>query len=99
MAQQQEILDDPAFQELLKRRSRMRWTLTGILVGAYLAYGLAGLYAPDALARPFFGAAMTWGLVLGYGIILLGICLSLFYVRYVNRIIAPLQARLGQDQS
>lgn len=90
-----ELLNDPDFQRLLHRRSRLRWGLSGMLVAAYLGYGLAGLYFQEILARPFLGSAVTWSLLVGYGIILLGIACSIFYVWQVNRIIAPLQQRLG----
>lgn len=98
MSEAEQRLEDPAFRELLARRSRLRWGLTGTLLGAYLAYGLAGLYAADALAAPFMGSAVTWGIVLGYAIILLAIGLSIYYVGAVNRLIAPLQARLGSGE-
>lgn len=92
-----ELLNDPDFQRLLRRRSRLRWGLTAVLVTAYLGYGLAGLYAPQVLARPVFGSAIAWSLLLGYGIIILAIACSIFYVWQVNRIIAPLQQRIARE--
>lgn len=92
-----ELLNDPVFRRLLQRRSRLRWGLTALLVAAYLGYGLAGLYAPQALARPVPGSAIAWSLLLGYGIILLAIACSIFYVWQVNRIIAPLQQRIARE--
>lgn len=91
-----ELLHDPDFQRLLRRRSLLRWGLSGLLVTSYLGYGLAGLYVPDLLARPIAGSAVAWGLLLGYGIILMSIVCSIFYVWQVNRIIAPLQQRLAR---
>lgn len=90
-----ELLNDPDFQRLLRRRSRLRWGLSSLLVWSYLIYGMAGLYAAELLAEPFLGSATTWGIVLGYGIILLGIASSIYYVWQVNRLIAPLQQRLA----
>lgn len=92
-----DLMHDPDFQRLLRRRSRLRWGLTGLLVTAYLGYGLAGLYAPEVLARPVPGSAVALSLLLGYGIILLAIACSIFYVWRVNRIIAPLQQRLARE--
>lgn len=91
----QQKLRDPEFRKLLARRSRLRWGLSGLLFGAYLLYAMAGLYATDALATPFFDTGVTWGIVSGYGIILLAIGCSLYYVRAVNRLIAPLQRSLA----
>lgn len=92
-----ELMNDPDFQRLLRRRSRLRWGLTGLLVAAYLGYGLAGLYAPEVLAQPVFGSAIALSLLLGYGIIVLAIACSIFYVWRVNHIIAPLEQRLARE--
>lgn len=92
-----ELLNDPGFQRLLHRRSRLRWGLSCLLVAVYLAYGLVGVYAPATLGQPFFGSAVTYSVVVGYGIIFLGIACSIYYVWQVNRIIAPLQQRLARE--
>lgn len=97
MTSRRELLDDPDFRRLLRRRSRLRWGLAGLLTAVYLAYGMAGLYAPELLAQPLPGSAISWSLVIGYGIIALGIASSIFYVWQVNRIIAPLQKRLAGE--
>ncbi len=90
-----ELLTDPDFLRLMRRRSRLRWGLSVLLVGSYLTYGMAGLYAGELLARPFLGTAVTWSVIIGYAIIFLGISSSIYYVWQVNRIIAPLQKRLA----
>lgn len=87
------LLNDPEFLRLLRRRSRLRWGLAGLLTLAYLAYGLGGLYAAELFARRLGGSAVSLAVVLGYAIIVLGIVCSIFYVRQVNRLIAPWQAR------
>ncbi len=92
-----ELLEDPDFKRLLRRRGRLRWGLAGLLCVVYLAYGMAGLYAPGLLERPFPGSSVAAGFVVGYGIIVLGIGSSIFYVWQVNRIIAPLQKRLAGE--
>lgn len=92
-----ELLDDPDFRQLLKRRSRLRWGLAGLLTAVYLAYGMAGLYAPQVLAGPLPGTAVSLSLAIGYAIIALGIACSIFYVWQVNRIIAPLEKRLAGE--
>lgn len=71
--------------------------MSGLLVTAYLGYGLVGLYAPSVLARPVGGSAVPWGVVIGYAIVALGMACSIFYVWQVNRIIAPLQQRLARE--
>lgn len=92
------LLNDPDFLQLLRRRSRLRWSLAGLLTVAYLAYGMGGLYAPGIFALRFGGSAVSLAVVLGYTIILLGIACSIFYVWQVNRLIAPLQERLSRER-
>ncbi len=86
MGDEAQRLQDPGFRRLLARRSRWRWTLSGLLIGAYLLYAVAGIYYADAYAAPFLGSAVPWGMAIGYLIIALTIALSLVYVRVVNRI-------------
>jgi len=82
------LLNDPGVKRMLALRSRWRWGLSGGLIGAYLAYGLAGIYFADAFGHPFFGSSMPWGLVLGYIIIALSVGLSMLYIRVVGRLLA-----------
>ncbi len=67
-------------------RSRWRWSLSTILIGAYLGYGVGGVYFPDAYARPFMGTSLPSGLAFGYSIIFVSIILSAVYVRVANRL-------------
>ncbi len=80
------ILNDPEFQALRSKRSRLRWGLTTLIVAMYLAYAFAGLYFPDVMGAPSFGTAMPWVMSLGYLITLLTIALSVSYVRIVGRL-------------
>ena len=80
------MLEDPYFQRLLARRSRLRWGFSGVLIGAYLAWGILGVYFADAYAAPFLGNTLPTGLALGFMIIALSMILAAAYVRLVNRI-------------
>lgn len=86
MTDAEKMLQDPEFQRLLARRSRLRWGFSGVLVGAYLAWGILGVYLADAYAAPFFGNTLPTGLALGFMIIALSMVLAAVYVRLVNRI-------------
>ena len=96
MGNDAELLGDPRFQRLLARRSRWRWGLSGFLIGAYLLYGVLGIYVPEFYASRFPGSAMPTGMAIGIFIIILSIVLSMLYVRVVNRIEAA--ASLERDQ-
>lgn len=89
------ILNDPSFQTLLSKRSRLRWSLSIFLSATYLGYGLLGVYFPDVMARPFFGTAMPWVMFMGYLIILLSIVLSIAYIRLVNNLILERDSDTG----
>jgi len=86
MAGEDDVLHDPVFQRLLARRSRWRWGLSILLIGAYLGWGVGGIYFPHVYARPLPGSMMPWGMAVGLLIILLSILLSIAYVRIVSRI-------------
>ena len=86
MADDATLLDDPAFQQLLRRRARWRWGLSGFLIFGYVAYGIAGVFLAEAYSKPFLGMSIPWGMAIGYLIIALSIALSLVYVRVVNRL-------------
>ncbi len=86
MGVEAEITDDPAFQQLLATRSRLRWSFSSLIIGVYLGFGIAGVYLPEKLAAPFPGGVMPWGLVMGFSIIALSIALSMIYVRVINRL-------------
>lgn len=79
------LLNDPAFRQLLERRSRLRWSLSGVLISAYVIWALAGVYAQDSLGTKFMESSLTWGVVLGYVIIAMSIVCSVVYIQIINR--------------
>ncbi len=95
MSAHERILRDPAFHELLGRRSRLRWGMTAFIVSAFLAYGMAGLYASEFMGQRIAGSAITWTIGLGYLLIALAIALALLYVRQINRLTSNIQ--FGKD--
>jgi uncharacterized membrane protein (DUF485 family) len=86
MSDKADILVDPEFQRILTLRSRWRWGLSGLLIGAYLIWAVGGIYYSAAYAAPFMGIALPWGMAVGLVIIALSIVLSIAYVRIVNRL-------------
>jgi len=86
MSNAEAIFNDPAFQAMLKKRSRLRWGFSISLIGAYIGYGIMGLQIPDAYATSFFGSSLPWGMALGFVLIGSSIVMSVLYVRIVNRL-------------
>lgn len=83
------------FRRRLARRRRWRWGLSSSLIGAYLAWGVLGIYFPYAYAQPLPGSAMPRGMAAGLLIIVLSIVLSIVYVRAVARIEADARGERG----
>ena len=92
------VHNDPQFQKLLRRRSRWRWGLSGLLITAYLTYSMAGIYASDLLGTKFMNSSISWGIVIGYAIIALSIVLSLVYVRVIRRLCSSQTSTDSGDQ-
>lgn len=98
MGDEAALLDDPAFQQLLRKRSRLRWGFSSLIVGAYLAFGIGGLLMPQQYAVLIFNDAISVGLTLGYLIIGASIVSSVVYVRLINRLEAASDFGSGQKQ-
>ncbi len=84
-ARYDEVLADPRYQRLLKRRGRFTWALSIVMLVAY--FGFVALFAFDKtiLARPLGGGVTSLGIPVGIGIILFAILLTGLYVRRANK--------------
>ncbi|HYE48488.1 MAG TPA: DUF485 domain-containing protein [Azospirillaceae bacterium] len=87
----------PAYRALVRKRRRLAWTLTAIMCAAYFGYILLIAFDKPLLATPIAGGATTLGIPIGFGLILLGIALTAFYVRVANRDHDALLAELIAD--
>lgn len=94
------IRDNSKYRDFVRRRRRLAWTLTAIMCVAYFGYILLIAFDKALLARPIGGGAMTLGIPIGFGLILLGIALTAFYVRVANRthdaLLAEIVAEAGE---
>jgi uncharacterized membrane protein (DUF485 family) len=80
------IRESPKFRELVRRRSRFAWTLTGLVLAVYYAFILLVAFAPELLGKPLAeGALTTVGIPVGVGIIVFAFLLTGLYVRRANR--------------
>lgn len=85
-----EVVADPRYQRLIRRRGRFTWTLTAIMLAAYYGYILLIAFDKPVLARPIGGGVTSLGIPIGVGLILLAIVLTGLYVRRANREYDPL---------
>lgn len=91
-----EVLADPRYQRLVRRRGRFTWTLTAIMLAAYFGYILLIAFDKELLARPIGRGVTSLGIPVGVGLILLAILLTGLYVRRANKEYDPL-VRALQD--
>lgn len=76
---------DPRYLQLVRRRGRFTWILTGIMLAAYFGYILLIAFNKELLARPVGNGVTSLGIPIGLGVIGLAIVLTGIYVRRANR--------------
>jgi uncharacterized membrane protein (DUF485 family) len=98
-ARYDEVVADPRYQKLIRRRGRFTWTLTLIMLAAYFGYIALIAFDKPVLARPIGGGVTSLGIPVGVGIILLAIVLTGLYVRRANREFDPLVRALRDGEA
>ena len=79
------IRNHPKFAELVERRSRYAWRLTGVIFVVFSAFLLAAAFAPDLVSkRPFEGSSMTLFILAGLCQFIVFWLLALMFVRRAN---------------
>ena len=78
------ILADPNYQLLKSKRTRLGWTLTAAMMVVYYGFILLVAFRKDVLATPIGGGVITWGIPIGFGVILFTIAVTAYYVRRAN---------------
>ncbi|MCB1830147.1 MAG: DUF485 domain-containing protein [Chromatiaceae bacterium] len=79
------IRKNPKFNELVARRGRFVWWLTGIIFVVFYGFVMAVAFAPDLVAtRPFAGSNLTVGILAGLFQFIVFWFLALLYVRRAN---------------
>ncbi|TKD52367.1 DUF485 domain-containing protein [Sphingomonas baiyangensis] len=92
------IARDPRYIALVRRRSRFTWGLSAVMLVGYFGFILAVAFAKPLLARPIAAGGVTsWGIAIGFGVILLAIVLTGIYVRRANRDFDLVAADLARD--
>ena len=89
-ARYDEVVSDPRYQQLVRRRGRFTLILTIIMLVAYFGYVALVAFDKPFLARPIGGGVTSLGIPVGVGLILLAILLTGLYVRRANRDYDPL---------
>ncbi|MCG5511822.1 DUF485 domain-containing protein [Ectothiorhodospira shaposhnikovii] len=79
------IKADPDFQTLVKKRARLAWGLSALMLLVYYAFIMLVAFAPSVLSiRPFGDSIITLGVPMGVGIIVFAFLLTGIYVYKAN---------------
>lgn len=92
------IRANPKFQELVRSRSRLAWTLTATVLGAYYLFMLVVAFAPQWLHAPLGeGRVLTVGIPVAAAVIVFSWLLTGWYVRSANTRFDALSKELLED--
>ena len=78
------IRENPKFKELVSKRERLAWTLTGIVLVLFFGLFLTVAFNPAVLAIKLGDSYVTTGLVIGLFQFVLFWILTAVYVRRAN---------------
>ena len=93
-----QIRSNPRFQELVRRRSRLAWSLTAAVLGGYYLFMLIVAFAPRWLHAPLVdGQQLSIGIPVAGAIILVSWLLTGWYVRSANSKFDALGAQLLEE--
>ena len=91
------IAADPNYQELRSKRLRFGWLLTIAMLVVY--YGFIAIIAFDKalLAKRIGSGVTTWGIPVGFGVILFTIVITAIYVMRANSEYDDLTDRIKRE--
>lgn len=82
------------YQTLIKERSKIVWPLSWLMLIVYFAYILVIAFAPDLFGAKTGDGHMTYGMVIGLGVILFSFVLTGIYVHIANTKLEPLAKKI-----
>jgi uncharacterized membrane protein (DUF485 family) len=91
------ILADPNYQLRKSKRTRLGWTLTWAMMIVYYGFILLVAFKKNILAAPIGDGVMTWGIPIGFGVILFTIAITAYYVRRANSEFDDLSEKVKQE--
>jgi len=91
------IAADPNYQKLKSTRSSFGWTLTIAMLVVYYGFILLIAFAKGLLAARIGDNVMTWGIPIGFGVILFTILITGVYVRRANSEFDDLSEKIRQE--
>ncbi|MBS7562620.1 MULTISPECIES: DUF485 domain-containing protein [Pseudomonas] len=87
----------PDFIQLVRRKQRLYWSLTLIMLLAYYGFVLLVAFHPGLLGQSLSGGATSVGMPVGVAMIVLAFALTGFYVYRANQLLDPLNDKLKRE--
>lgn len=78
------ITSDPNYQKLKSTRSSFGWTLTILMLIVYYGFIVLIAFSKATLSARLGDGVMTWGIPVGFGVIIFTIIITAVYVRRAN---------------
>ena len=78
------IANSPSYKALRGKRLRFGWMLTIAMLLVYYGFITVIAFRKDLLAIPMGEGVMTWGIPIGFGVILFTIVVTAIYVFRAN---------------
>ena len=94
----EKISANPDYQRLKNTRSRFGWTLTIAMLVVYYGYILLIAFNKDLLSARIGSGVMTWGIPIGFGVIIFTIVVTAIYVRRANSEFDALSDQIKQGR-
>lgn len=88
------ILNDPTFQDLVRRRSSFGWTMSFVMLAVYLVFVFLVAFAKPVMAMTPLGGVTSLGIILGLLVIIFAFVMTGVYVSRANRVFDPLSAEI-----
>ena len=94
----QRVMANPKYAEMTRMRSQYGWVFSAIILVAYYV-GFIGIIAFDKqlFAASISGGAMTWGIPVGFGLMILIIALTGIYILIANSKFDEMERSLLND--
>ena len=93
------IRKNPKFQELVSKRERLAWTLTGVVLVLFFGLFLTVAFNPAILAVKIGGSYVTTGLIIGLAQFVFFWVLTAVYVKRANSDFDALTEELLRESS
>ena len=78
------IQNNPAYKELRRKRNRLGFSLTLLMLVVYYGYVALIAFDKEFLARPIGAGVTTLGIPIGMGVIIFSVIITGLYVRRAN---------------